>query len=76
MYLQSKKPWLLDIKPVNTRSRDAPLFNVKFANTNAYKRSVQHNGAVEWNNLASDVRNVDQYLSFKINQLKWLHSTY
>ena len=76
MYLQSKNNCLLDVKSVNTRLRDAPLFKIKIANVMAYERSVQHNGALEWNNLPIDVRNVDQYLSFKLNQLKWLHATY
>ena len=68
MYLQQKKPWLLDVKSVNTRLRDAPLFTVKLANILAYEKSVQHNGALEWNNLAPGVRNVDHYLSLKFNQ--------
>ena len=76
MYLQLCKPWLLDIKSVNTRLRDAPLFKVKIANTLAYERSVHHNGAIRWNNLPIEIRNVNQYLSFKLSQLRWLHTTY
>ena len=76
MYLQLRKPWLLDIKSISTRIRDAPLFKVKIANTMAYERSVQHNGAIAWNSLSIEMRNVDQYLSFKSSQLRWLHTTY
>ena len=67
---------LLDVKPINTRSRVAPLFNVVFPNTLAFMRSVQYNGALEWNNLSPDIRNVEQLLSFKFLQLKWLNTTY
>ena len=67
---------LLDIKPIGTRSRDTPLFNVTFPNTLAFKRSIQYNGALEWNNLPPSTRNVDQFLSFKFQQLKWLNTTY
>ena len=76
MYLQLRKPWLLDVKSVNTRSRVAPLFHIKIANTITYERSVQHNGAFKWNNLTPDIRNVDHYQIFKFNQLKWFHNTY
>ena len=65
MYTNLGKDWLLDVKPVNTRLRDAPLFNVKKSNTTAYDRSVQHNGANEWNCcLSTEIRNVDHYSLF------------
>ena len=76
MYTNLSKTWLLDVKPVNTRLRDAPLFSIKLSNTVAYDRSVQHNGALEWNCLPIELRNVDHYLLFKFHQLKWLHTTY
>ena len=76
MYLSLNKEWLIDSKPINTRARDAPLFVVNLANTMSYERSVQHSGALEWNNLTVTMRNVDQYLSFKSQQLKWLYTTH
>ena len=76
MYKRLCNTSLLDIKPINTRSRDAPLFKVIFPNTLAFTRSVQYYGALEWNKLTSEIRNVDQFLSFKTCQLKWLNTTY
>ena len=76
MYLNLGKPHLIDNKPVNTRARDAPLFNVLFPNIEAFKRSVLYNGAMAWNALPPNTRNVDQYLSFKSQQLKWLNTIY
>ena len=76
MYRNLQKHHLIDIKRVNTRARDAPLFKVTFPNTLAFKRSVLHNGAMVWNALPPDTRNVDHYLLFKSQQLKWLNTTY
>ena len=57
---------------IGTRSRDAPLFTTKIPKNEAYKRSVQYNGAVEWNSLSVELRNIDLLLPFKFHQKRWL----
>ena len=75
MFLKKNDVSLLDKADVHTRARDAPLFKVKVPRTESYKRNVTYNGAVEWNNLDVDVRNVDQILPFKFRQKRWLIGT-
>ena len=61
---------------IATRARDAPLFRTMIPKCEAYKRSVSYNGAIEWNGLSVDLRNVDLLLPFKFHQKRWLISTY
>ena len=66
---------LLHSSDIGTRSRDAPLFKTKIPKTEAYKRSVLYNGAIEWNSLSVDLRNMDLLLPFKFHQKHWLSET-
>ena len=61
---------LLDIKQVNTRARAAPLFKTIIPNCEKYKNSVLYKGAIRWNSLPVDIRNIDSYDSFKNLQKK------
>ena len=76
MYQRQSKVNLLDIKPVNTRARDATMFKVLTPKLEAYKRSLAYHGSVQWNALPSAERNVDGLLTFKTIQKKWLESTF
>ena len=75
MFLRSKSANLLISANVNTRARDVPLFKTRIPKCEAYKRSVICNGAVEWNSLSVDMRNVDHLLPFKFHQKRWLLGT-
>ena len=66
---------LLCSSDIGTRSRDAPLFTTKIPKCEAYKRSVLYNGAVEWNSLSVELRNMDLLLPFKFHQKRWLSET-
>ena len=44
----------LDVREINTRPQDAPLFKVKVLKLKAYKRSVEYRGSVQWNSLVSE----------------------
>ena len=66
---------LFDVANAHTRARDAPLFKVKIPKIEAYKRSTLYNGAIEWNSLSVDVRNVDLLLPLKFLQRRWLMNT-
>ena len=68
MYKRMSKPGLLNKREIRTRAHDAPLFNVPIPRCEAFKRSVSFHGSSAWNNLNIDVRNIDNYLSFKHKQ--------
>ena len=70
MYKKKTSIELLDIKDVNTRARAAPLFKTIIPKYEKYKNSVLYSGAVRWNSLPVNVRNIDSFESFKTLQKK------
>ena len=70
MYLRQAKRYLLNTREIGTRAHDTPLFNFSILRCEAYKRSIEYFGAVKWNNLSPETRNVDCNLAFKYNQKK------
>ena len=75
MYTPLSRPELLDVKQICTRARDAPLFKLAKPRVEAYKRSVRYSGALQWNLLRPETRNVNKLLTLKLLQKKWLMST-
>ena len=61
---------------VNTRLHDGPVFKVTHPNSEPIKRSVMYSGALEWNNLDADIRNIKDITSFKRNQKSWMLNTF
>ena len=57
---------------VKTRLHDGPVFNVTHPNSEPIKRSVMYAGALDWNNLESDIRNIKDFSSFKRQQKAWM----
>ena len=53
-----------------TRENSGPKFNESF------KRNVYYAGAIEWNNLVAERRNIKNYQEFKRFQKSWLLNTY
>ena len=76
MYSKLNDDSLMDNISINTRSQDAPLFKVIIPNLESFKKSVQYNGALEWNGLSPNIRNANHILSFKLQQKKWLNKTF
>ena len=70
MYIRKSRRDLLNMREIRTRAHDAPLFDIKVPRCEAFKRSVGYAGALEWNNLTPDMRNIDSYLAFKYAQKK------
>ena len=70
MYKNKEKEELLDIENVNTRSRGAPLFQTVIPNCEKYKNSALYHGAILWNVLPVNIRNIDSFDSFKAHQNK------
>ena len=57
---------------VNTRLHDGPVFKVTHPNSEPIKRSVMYIGALEWNSLDADVRNIKDMANFKRTQKSWM----
>ena len=57
---------------INTRLHVGPVFKVVHPNSEPIKRSVKYAGAVDWNNLDADVRNIDDITRFKRVQKSWM----
>ena len=55
---------------------DGPVFKVTHPNSEPIKRSVMHSGALEWNNIDPDIRNIDEIISFKRIQKSWMLNTF
>ena len=70
MYKNKEKEELLDRKNVNTRSRVAPLFKTVIPSCEKYKNSALYHGAILWNMLPVNIRNIDSFDSFKAHQKK------
>ena len=65
MYKRKGDVSLLNNREIRTRAHDAPLFKVSVPRCEAFKRSVGYFGAVAWNDLTPNVRNVISYGEFK-----------
>ena len=75
MYKQCENELILNIRPVNTRAHHAPLFNTERPINETYKRNIYYNGAIRWNELTVDLRNIKEYNVFKNKQKEWMLTT-
>ena len=75
MFKQCENELLINIRPVNTIAHDAPLFHTERPSNEAYKRNIYYNGALRWNELAVDLRNIKEYDILKKKQKEWMSST-
>ena len=74
MYIRKdRKPALLNRREIRTRAHDAPVFSVGIPRCEAFKCSVAVFGAMEWNNLEVEVRNIATITAFKEGQKKAMH---
>ena len=76
MYKRQSRARLMDVREINTRQHDAPLFLVNHPGKEAFKRSVQYAGSVMWNDLPVNVRLMDNYLVFKARQKNLMLACY
>ena len=75
LYQRQTREDLLNTTSVCTRSHDALLFKVAKPNLEAYKRRIGYFGAVQWNALPPNIRNIKNHLAFKNTQKKWMRMT-
>ena len=66
----------IEEKNINTRLHDGPVFKVTHPNSEPIKRSVMYAGAVDWNNLDAEIRNIDDIVKFKRVQKTWMLKTF
>ena len=59
-----------------TRENSGPTFRVIKPNCESFKRSVYYTGAIDWNSLDAEKRNIKNYYEFKRVQKSWLLNTY
>ena len=65
-----------DDRTINTRLHDGPVFKVTHPNSEPIKRSVMYAGAIEWNSLDADDRNIEDISKFKRLQKSWMLNTF
>ena len=70
MYNRNSNIEILDNNDIQTRSKSAKKFVVNKPNLEAYKRSIVYSGALTWNALKSDTKNIQIYEAFKYYQKK------
>ena len=72
--------WSTDMRYVetqthSTRSYDAAVLKSVVPKNKVAERSVFYNCAKEWNSLNPNIRNIDTYERFKVEQKRWPKST-
>ena len=75
MYSRLSREDLLDGHNIRTRAHDVPLFDVKVPKIKTYKRAVEYAGAVRWNSLPAEVRNIQSFPAFKQKQRKDMYES-
>ena len=65
----------VDVRDIPTRAHDAPLFRVKIPALEAYKRSVEYRGSIQWNQLSGETRGIDDVKVFKKDQKRKMLSS-
>ena len=75
MHKQSDKQFLLKEKRMHTRLHNGPVFKTYKLNNEKAKANVFYRGALMWNNLNADCRNLD-YIHFKSLQKQQLVNAY
>ena len=75
MHRQSEHKHLLKDKTVNTRLQNGPVFQTFKPNNEKSKLSVFYRGAINWNTLKANTRNMS-FKDFKLYQKKRLNECY
>ena len=59
-------------RDIPTRAHQGPILNRHTSHCDIYYRSVEHYGAMMWNNVPPPVRLIPSYLLFKRDRRNWL----
>ena len=68
MYKRKNNIEEINENEIQTRSKASKKFVVKKPNIESYKRSIAYSGALNWNALKSEKKNIDIYEAFKYHQ--------
>ena len=71
MYKYRNDTKYVNKRNVRTRLHDPPVFITKKTNNEKYKQNVFYYGAVKWNDMPINVRNIETYDKFKSVQKRW-----
>ena len=72
----NKSKCVKETHSISTRLNDGPLFDIPKPNSDIIKKSVIYSGALDWNNLDADIRNIGELFQFKRSQKSWTANTY
>ena len=68
MYNRTINVEIINDNDIQTRSKSSKKFIVNKPNLEAYKRSIVYSGAVTWNSLNVETKNIQIYEAFKYHQ--------
>ena len=71
MYKMKFNIKFLNMRDIRTRLHDAPVFEIMKPNCEKFKQNVFYIGAISWNILSIQNRNIETYEEFKNQQKKW-----
>ena len=71
MFKQQNNHSLIKIPVVNTRINKAFVFKTQRPHIEKYKRNPLYEGALIWNSLKPEIRNIENYTGFKLYLKKW-----
>lgn len=74
MYKRSGNKSYIEDRHLSTRNFSAPVMKVTRPKTDIFKRSVLYKGAIEWNALDVETRNIKTLSNFKHRQKCWSNS--
>ena len=75
MFKQKNNDEIINKREVFTRAHDAVLFLTIKPKNETTKKSLLYRGALLWNALHPNIRNIDLYEEFKLDRKRWLNST-
>ena len=71
MHKQQGKIDLIKAPVVKTRMNKAVVFKTQKPNIEKYKKNPLYNGALTWNSMKPEIRNIEGYEGFKLYLKKW-----
>ena len=74
MYKKQECLDLIDSRNIYTRNHAATVYKVAQPSLEKFKQNPLYRGAVDWNNLPVNIRNIPSYNQFKNTQKNWMIS--
>ena len=74
MFKQKSDMELVKVPVVHTRRHDAVIYKTDKPNIEKYRYNSLYRGAILWNSLTVDVRNIEEYTQFKNYLSDWAHN--